>query len=74
MSLALYYQMIGRGIRPHPGKDKSVIMDLCGNTGMFGKVEDLVLWPGENGKWIIMSNGRQLTNIYYGERPMVGRG
>ncbi len=70
MSLARYYQMIGRGIRPHPEKPFTSIVDLCGNTGMFGKVEDLIIQEqGErSGKWVITSNGRQLTNIYYGER------
>jgi DNA repair protein RadD len=70
MSLSRYYQMIGRGIRPHPDKPHTVIVDLCGNTGMFGKVEDLlIVEQGErSGKWVITNNGRQLTNLYYGER------
>lgn len=68
MSLALYYQMIGRGIRPHPDKQSAWIVDMCGNMDLFGKVEDLILHPGTNGKWTINSNGRQLTNIYYEER------
>jgi DNA repair protein RadD len=68
MSLALYYQMIGRGIRPHQGKESTQIIDLCGNIKMFGRVEDLRLVDGGNGKWFVSSNGRQLTNIYYGER------
>lgn len=68
MSLALYYQMIGRGIRPHPGKEFTQIIDMCGNFKLFGKVEDLHLVDGGNGKWFVSSNGKQLTNIYYGER------
>ena len=68
MSLALYYQMIGRGIRPHPGKDSTLIIDMCDNIRMFGHVEDLKINDGGNGKWFISNNGRQLTNIYYGER------
>ena len=62
MSLALYYQMVGRAIRPYPDKDGWVV-DLCGSVTKFGKVEDLLIDPGENGKWVITSNGKQLTNI-----------
>jgi len=69
MSLARFYQMVGRGIRPHPAKEYTEVVDMCGNLKLFGKVEDLRLVNGENGKWFISSNGRQLTNIYYGQRP-----
>jgi len=68
MSLALYYQMIGRGIRPHVDKDHTLVVDMCGNIDMFGHVENLKINDGENGKWFISSNGRQLTNIYYGDK------
>ena len=62
MSLALYYQMVGRAIRPYPGKNGWVV-DLCGSVTKFGKVEDLWLDHDERGGWIITSNGKQLTNI-----------
>ena len=62
MSLALFYQMVGRAIRPFPGKEGWVI-DLCGSVTKFGKVEDLWLDHDERGGWIITSNGKQLTNI-----------
>ena len=63
MSLALYYQMVGRAIRPYPDKDGWVV-DLCGSVTKFGKVEDLWLDHDERGSWIITSNGTQLTNIF----------
>ena len=63
MSLALYYQMVGRAIRPHPDKDGWVV-DLCGSVTKFGKVEDLWLDTDARGSWIITSNGKQLTNIF----------
>lgn len=63
MSLALYYQMVGRAIRPYPGKDGWVV-DLCGSVTKFGKVEDLWLDHDERGSWIITSNGKQLTNTF----------
>jgi DNA repair protein RadD len=68
MSLARFYQMVGRGIRPHPDKEFTEVVDMCGNLKLFGKVEDLRIVDGGNGKWFVSSNGRQLTNVYYGER------
>lgn len=63
-SLSLYYQMVGRIIRPAPGKEGWLI-DLCGNYRRFGKVEDLRVEQPEKGKWCVMSRGRQLTNVYF---------
>lgn len=65
MSLALYYQIVGRCIRPHPGKKSAWFVDLCGNVDRFGKVEDLKLVDGGNGKWAVFSNQKQLTNVYF---------
>lgn len=64
MSLALYYQMVGRAIRPH--KDKvSWVVDLCGNYLRFGAVEDLVLTERAPRMYAIESKGKQLTNVYF---------
>ena len=68
MSLALYYQMIGRGMRPHQDKENTLVIDMCDNIRMFGHVEDLKINDGGNGKWFLSSNGRQMTNVYYGDR------
>ena len=68
MSLALWYQMIGRCTRPHPQKACARVVDMCGNYATFGRVEDLEIVDGGNGKWHIASGDRQLTNVYYGER------
>ena len=68
MSLALYYQIIGRGIRPHPGKENTFVIDMCNNFRLFGKVENLEIVDGGNGKWFISDGRRRLTNIYYGDR------
>ena len=64
MSLALYYQMVGRAIRPFPGKDGWVI-DLCGTVSKFGAVEDLTIDQEGANKWIITGTKekKQLTNI-----------
>lgn len=49
LSLAQWYQIVGRGIRPHPDKDHTMIVDMGGNLSYFGKVEDLEL--SEEGGW-----------------------
>lgn len=64
MSLALYYQIVGRCIRPHPSKKAAWFVDLCGNVKRFGYVSDLKLIDGGNGKWAVWSKGKQLTNVY----------
>lgn len=37
MSLALWYQIVGRAIRPHPDKEAGWIVDLAGNLKRFGE-------------------------------------
>ena len=64
-SLALYYQMVGRGIRPHENKESAWVVDLCENYKRFGKVEDLKLTSSKPNLWHIESNKKQLTNVYY---------
>ena len=70
MSLAMYYQIVGRGIRPSEGKN-GWFVDLCGNIGRFGKVDDLELMeetPGR-GTWCVYGRvggvRKQLTNIFF---------
>lgn len=68
MSLALWYQIVGRAIRPYEGKEGWVV-DLCGNIQRFGKVDDLYLTEEKAGAYTI--NGRvdgkvkQLTQVYF---------
>lgn len=64
MSLALYYQMCGRAIRPYEGKT-SWIVDLCGNYQRFGRVDNLELRETTPGIWAVFSGQRQLTNVYF---------
>lgn len=72
-SLAVYYQQVGRVIRPHPNKPTAHVIDMVGLTRQFGKVEDLTLrCGGKNGNsWIVCSGTRQLTNILFHERDGV---
>lgn len=64
MSLALYYQMCGRAIRPFPNK-VSWVVDLCGNYKRFGRVDDLELRQTKPGIWAVFSGAKQLTNVYF---------
>lgn len=46
-SLGLWKQMLGRGSRPHPGKDHFLVLDHCGASyahAPFGRFEDAVEW------------------------------
>ena len=62
-SLGLYYQMVGRAIRPFEGKD-GWIVDLSGNYRRFGNVADLFIGrPPGTTKWAVYSRGTQLTNV-----------
>lgn len=66
MSLALYYQQCGRGIRISPNKKDCLVVDMCGNVSTFGKIEDLRIVDGGNGKWYVSNGRKQLTNVYFG--------
>lgn len=64
-SLTLWYQAVGRVLRPHPSKTDAWVIDLVGCTKKFGKVEEMRVIDGGNGKWHVESNGRHLTNTYF---------
>lgn len=64
-SLALYYQMVGRAIRPHETKDVGWIVDLCGNYRRFGRVDDLEIRQTKPGLYAVFSGQRQLTNVFF---------
>lgn len=65
MSLALYYQMVGRALRPHESKNSSWVIDLCQTFSRFGRVETLEMREGNNNIWAIYNGPKQLTNVYY---------
>jgi superfamily II DNA or RNA helicase len=43
-SMGLYRQMVGRVIRPYPGKDHALILDHAGAVFQHGFIEDPVIW------------------------------
>lgn len=63
MSLALYYQIVGRAMRICPGKESAWIVDLGGNVNFFGKIETMKIEQTPTGLHFISNNGRQLTNV-----------
>ena len=60
-SLALYYQMVGRWMRPHKDKDDCWVIDMSETKKRFGEVSELKL--EDTGKWkrIIRAGYRILT-------------
>lgn len=65
MSLALYYQIVGRAMRPHPAKESAWIVDLGGNIDYFGKIETMHVGKTKKGLWAVFNNGKQLTNVKF---------
>lgn len=68
MSLALYYQMIGRVMRTHPKKETGWVVDLGGNIQLFGKIETMRIEQTPTGLYYISNNGRQLTNVPFSKK------
>lgn len=67
-SLTLYIQMIGRGIRPFPGKENLAMLDMCGNFKRFGKLEDMRVENDELEGWVYRNDkqilsGRRLEDL-----------
>lgn len=67
-SLALWYQMVGRALRPFPGKEDAWIIDMCQNFQRFGKVEDLRI-ENTHGLPAVFNKSKQLTNILFDAPP-----
>lgn len=44
-SLALFRQIVGRGLRPAPGKDHVLVLDHAGATFEHGLIEQPIKWP-----------------------------
>lgn len=78
LSLGLFYQQVGRAIRPHASKAEAWVVDMVDNLGLFGKIEDFVLQPaGKSGeKWEVVGRvdgqAMPLTNRYFGEPKKLG--
>lgn len=60
-SVALYYQMVGRGIRIHPSKKFVTVIDLCGNVDRFGSIESFEVIKGDTRTPRLQSDASFLT-------------
>ena len=61
MSLALYYQIIGRGVRPSPSKDELLVYDLVDNYSRFGDPVDMRIVADATGQYDVLSATGRLT-------------
>jgi len=60
----LYYQMVGRGVRPFPGKSACKLIDLTDNVRRFGIIETFILYDRNgNGMWRLKSDVGPLTGV-----------
>jgi DNA repair protein RadD len=59
-SIALYYQIIGRGTRIDPEKVDCLVCDIGGNIDRFGRVEDITFEQG--GMWRMFGTGGRLLS------------
>lgn len=66
MSLRVYYQQIGRGLRKAEGKDSFWVVDMVRLTDRFGKIDDLRLYCEGDRQWAFWGKVKgkdiQLTN------------
>lgn len=72
-SIALYYQILGRGTRIDEEKENCLIVDLAGNVDRFGKVEDIIFAKERIWK-MYGTGGRLLSGIPIHEIGTVMRG
>lgn len=62
-SLAMYYQMFGRALRPFNG-EQAWMIDACKNLSVFGRIEDLRVDFDIKGLPVITgTNGKLLTGV-----------
>jgi len=60
-SIRLFQQILGRGIRLAPGKEKCRVIDLAGNVNRFGKIENFEIVEHKTGMHRLKSNTSYLT-------------
>lgn len=67
-SLALLYQIFGRGVRnpEYPNLKECLIIDFCNNVKRFGKIEDLRVINKEGYGWGVFNNTHLLTGTPMG--------
>lgn len=65
MSLPLFQQQIGRGVRTAPGKSFCRVFDLCGNVARFGKPEEYRIEADKKDLYRLRAGKRYLTGVNF---------
>lgn len=65
MSLPLFLQQYGRGVRISPGKEVCRIFDLCGNVRRFGEPDKYSIAFNDKGLHRLECEGKYLTGINF---------
>jgi DNA repair protein RadD len=60
-SLGLFLQQCGRAIRPHPDKERTIILDHAGNTARHGFIDDERDWSLADG--FVANNGKSSDKV-----------
>lgn len=63
LSLALYIQMVGRGIRLCEGKQDCAVVDMCGNLDRFAKMEEITYGLDDTAGWVLTAGDKQLSGV-----------
>ena len=66
MSFAIWYQLIGRGIRKATGKTVCDVIDLSGNYETFGDIKDLTFEKHQDYGWGMFTKNILMTGIPLG--------
>ena len=62
-SLALWYQIVGRGQRIHPQKENCLVVDMCKNLHVLGDPQKIVV-KQVSGKWVALNDKISTNKIY----------
>lgn len=65
MSLILYQQILGRGIRLYKGKENCYLYDLCNNIKKFGEIENYSIIDTGGLKYRLMCKNKPLTGVNF---------
>jgi superfamily II DNA or RNA helicase len=60
-SLGLFLQQCGRAIRPHPDKERTIILDHAGNTARHGFIDDERDWSLDDG--FVTNRGKNAEKV-----------
>jgi superfamily II DNA or RNA helicase len=67
-SVSLYYQAVGRALRPSEGKTEAIILDHTGVYHEHGSVTEYRKWELTESKPVVSKEPREFINIERGER------